>query len=326
VLAQRLAALGDLAPLTAEPSRYEGALVEAVRAFQARHGLAADGVIGKATLAHLEVTPARRARQIELTLERLRWTPLLQGPRMVVINIPEFVLRAYQVSEGRIQVQREMKVVVGEAADLRTPLFDEDMRFVEFSPYWNVPSSIARRELVPRLRRDPDHFAREGFEFVSADGRVDTALSAGQLAAVLAGRSRIRQRPGERNAVGGIKFAFPNRTNIYLHDTPSTRLFERDRRDFSHGCIRVEHPLALAAFVLQDMPGWDEARLRGAMAAGRSSTVRLAQPVPVLIAYGTALVKGGRIHFFDDLYGHDRTLDDALVEARAARRAAYSRE
>ncbi|PXW99444.1 murein L,D-transpeptidase YcbB/YkuD [Sphaerotilus hippei] len=320
LLTQRLSLLGDL-PGSALPGagatgRLDPALVEAVQSFQQRHGLTADGVIGAATLAQLQFTPAARVRQIELSLERLRWTPLTQAARMVVVNIPEFVLRAYEVHDGRIEVRHEMKVVVGKALDTRTPLFDEDMRFIEFSPYWNVPPSIARAELVPRLRREPGHWGREGFEFVAADGSVHTALSAAGLDAVLAGQSRIRQRPGPRNALGDIKFVFPNQDHIYLHHTPSTGLFTRDRRDFSHGCIRVEQPVALATFVLAHQPGWTEARIREAMERGESRTLRLDEPLPVLIAYGTALVKHGRIHFFDDLYGLDRLLDAALRRPR----------
>lgn len=312
LLAQRLEALDDLAPDLPLPPRYEGALIEAVQAFQQRHGLSADGVIGKATLAQLQVSPAARVRQIELMLERLRWTPLMQGPRMIVINLPEFVLRAYDVQDGRIIVRQEMKVIVGKALDTRTPLFDEDMRFIEFSPYWNVPPSIARAETVPRLRRDPGYFARSGLEFVFPDGRVDRALAAASLDAVLAGKARIRQRPGPKNALGDIKFVFPNRSNIYLHHTPATQLFGRDRRDFSHGCIRVEEPVALAKFVLEGLPAWSEDRIRQAMGRGESSTLRLTEPVPVLIAYGTTLVKEGRIYFFEDIYGLDRQLDAAL--------------
>ena len=216
-----------------------------MRAFQQRHGLTTDGVIGKATLAQLQVPPAARARQLELMLERLRWTPLLQGPRMVVINIPEFVLRAYEVQGERIVVRETMKIIVGKALNTRTPLFVEQMRFIEFQPFWNVPPSIARGEVVPRLRRDPGYWDREGFEFVVGSGVV-TDLSPTLLDEVVAGRARIRQRPGPKNALGDIKFVFPNNDNIYLHHTPAVRLFERDRRDFSHGCIRVEQPVALA--------------------------------------------------------------------------------
>jgi len=324
-LAQRLALLGDLASLPpAPPERYDGAVVDAVRAFQRRHGMADDGVIGAATLARLQVAPLARARQLELALERLRWTPLLHEPRTVVINIPEFVLRAYDVEDGRIVVRHAMKVIVGKAMDTRTPLFDADLRFIEFRPYWNVPPSIARAELVPRLRRDPPYWTREGFEFVAPDGRVDTVLSAAALDAVLAGRLRIRQRPGPRNALGDIKFVFPNHDNIYLHHTPSTELFERQRRDFSHGCIRVERPVDLATFVLHGMPQWNEARIRQAMERDESATLRVAEPVRVLIAYGTALVKDDRVHFFDDLYGHDRLLDAALRRVAVQRQAERS--
>jgi murein L,D-transpeptidase YcbB/YkuD len=303
-LQERLAVLGD--------GDASVPLDTALRAFQRRHGLDDDGVLGRATWAALQVTPAQRARQIELTLERLRWTPLLQGERMIVINVPEYVLRAYQVVDGRIRVQETMKVVVGKAADTRTPLIDEDLRFIEFSPYWNVPPSIARNELVPRLRRDPAHWAREGYEFVGPGGQVETALSAARLDLVPGGGWRIRQRPGPRNALGDIKFVFPNAEHIYLHHTPSVQLFDRARRDFSHGCIRIERPEALAAWVLRDQPGWDAARIREAMTAGRSNTLQLAAPIPVLIAYGTTLVKDGRIHFYDDVYGLDRRLDAAL--------------
>ncbi|MCX7255479.1 MAG: L,D-transpeptidase family protein [Polaromonas sp.] len=313
VLAQRLVALGDLAPDVALPTKYEGLLVPAVQSFQTRHGIAPDGVIGKSTLVQLQVTPAARVRQIELALERLRWTPFKQGPRMVVINIPEFVLRAYDVEGERIHVRQEMRIVVGKALDRRTPLFNEEMRFVEFSPYWNVPPSIARAEIIPQLRRDPGYLAREGMEFVSADGAlVDSAVTPARLKAVLAGQWRIRQRPGPKNALGDIKFVFPNTDNIYLHHTSAVNLFERERRDLSHGCIRVEKPVALAKFVLGNMPQWSEERIKKAMNRGESSTLRLTEPIPVVIAYETALVKDGAIYFFEDIYGLDRRLDAAL--------------
>ncbi len=312
LLAQRLFLLGDLAPGAPVGERLDGELLAALRAFQARHGLAADGVLGAGTHAALEMPPEARARQVALTMERLRWTPLMQGPRMIVVNIPEYVLRAYEVVDGRIEVRLSMRVIVGKALDHATPLFDERLRSIEFSPYWNVPASIARQETVPRLRRDPGHWARQGFEFVGGDGSVDTALTPAKLDAVLAGRLRIRQRPGPANALGDIKFVFPNSDNIYLHHTPSVGLFARERRDFSHGCIRVEDPVALARFVMDGMPGWDEPRIRAQMAAGTSTHVALRDPLPVLIAYGTVLVKQGRPHFFADVYRHDARLQAAL--------------
>src|SRR6185369_4710560 len=153
------------------------------------------------------------------------------------------------------------------------------------SPYWNVPPSIARQEGVPRLRRDPAYFQKQGFEFVTAAGEVVTTLAPAHLEAVLQGGWRVRQRPGPLNALGDIKFVFPNADNIYLHHTPAPQLFERDRRDFSHGCVRVQEPVALAQFVLRDDPSWTEERIRQAMESGTSSTLKLKQPLPVLIAY-----------------------------------------
>jgi len=285
--------------------------VKAVMAFQARHGLNADGVIGRNTYAQLNVPPAARIRQIELTLERLRWTPLMLGQRMIVVNVPEFVLRAYDTRNGGAQIS--MNVVVGKALDTRTPLFAEDMRFIEFSPYWNIPPSVARAETIPALRRDPGYFTRQGLEFVSPDGKVIPVSSKASLDAVMEGRLRIRQRPGPDNALGDIKFVFPNNDNIYLHHTPAVQLFQRDRRDFSHGCIRVEAPVALARFVLQDQPEWTEERIVAAMKSGKSSTLRLKRTVPVLIAYATAMVRGdGKVYFFNDIYGNDALLDQAL--------------
>lgn len=330
LLAKRLHALGDL-PLNANAiagdNRYEGAVVDAVRSFQERHGLAADGVIGTATWQQLEVAPAARALQIALAMERLRWTPFMQGPRMVVINVPEFVLRAYEVNGAHIDVRLTSRVVVGKAVGTRTPLFGAPMRFIEFSPYWNVPPSIASKETAPRLRRDPAYFEREGFEFVAPSGEVMRTLTAANLDAVLRGGWRIRQRPGPLNALGGIKFVFPNHDNIYLHHTPATELFERDRRDFSHGCIRVQMPVELAQFGLKDEPGpdagaWTESRIRDEMASGESKTLALHRPLAVLIAYSTVIVKQGKVFFFADVYGHDARLARALKDAQGNFRAA----
>ncbi|PLP97229.1 L,D-transpeptidase family protein [Cupriavidus pauculus] len=321
-LAQRLEALGDLLPAgTAVPQRYEGALVDAVKAFQTRHALDADGVIGAGTLAQLNVTPAARVDQIALTMERLRWTPLTDGPRMIVVNVPEFVLRAYDYDEGKLDIKLEMKVIVGKALDTRTPLFKEDMRYIEFSPYWNVPSSIARKEVIPKSQRDPGYFTRQGFEFVYGT-QANATFSQANVDAVLNGQARIRQRPGPLNALGDIKFIFPNNQAIYLHHTPTPQLFNRGRRDFSHGCIRVEDPVALAQFTLQGMPEWTPERIREAMTAGKSKTVALQQPVPVVLAYGTAIARAdGRVYFVPDIYGQDKLLDQALRQRTGAKPA-----
>ena len=320
-LAQRLEALRDLPPGTAVPQRYEGALVDAVKAFQTRHALDADGVIGPGTLAQLNVSPAARVQQIVLTMERLRWTPLAEGPRMIVVNVPEFVLRAYDYENDKLDIKLEMKVIVGKALDTRTPLFKEDMRYIEFSPYWNVPSSITRREVIPRIQRDPAYFTKQGFEFVNGT-QASTVLSQANIDAVLNGQARIRQRPGPLNALGDIKFVFPNNQAIYLHHTPSPQLFSRGRRDFSHGCIRVEAPVELAKFVMKGMPEWTEPRIREAMSAGKSKTVSLQQPIPVVLAYGTAIARAdGRVYFVPDIYGQDILLDQALRQRAGTRPA-----
>ena len=217
LLTQRLVALGDLPPGTAVPEVYDDVLQQGVKAFQQRHALVADSVVGKATLAQLEVSPAARVRQIELAMERLRWTPLREAPRMIVVNIPEFVLRAYAVHEGKASMRLAMNVIVGKAVQTQTPLFEEEIRFIEFSPYWNVPPSIARKEVLPRLRRDPAYFDQQGFEFVSVSdvSQVQTTLSSEYLDAVELGKMRIRQRPGPQNALGDIKFALRGQHDLF---------------------------------------------------------------------------------------------------------------
>ncbi|WP_284155475.1 L,D-transpeptidase family protein [Sulfuricystis multivorans] len=301
LLARRLTALGDLSPATPPPARYEGELIDAVKAFQRRHGLEADGVIGKHTLAALNIPPATRLKQIELNLDRLRQLPF--ASRHLLVNVPEFVLRAYAGDEEKLRI----RIIVGSAHNhTPTPLFVEEMRYLEFSPYWNVPPSIARKELVPLLRRDPGYFTAEGFEF--HDGRRETsaALTEESLDAVLQGRLQLRQRPGPKNALGGVKFVFPNRDNIYMHYTPALRLFAKARRDFSHGCIRVEDPVALVRFVLNDDPAWPKEGILAAMQSGQTRIVRLPEPVPVIITYLTAVADGPeKVSFFPDIYELD---------------------
>lgn len=315
LLRERLVVLGDM-PASAPPNvAYDATLVEGVKTFQRRHGLTDDGVIGPKTLAALNTSPAQRAEQIALSMERLRWTPLHQGDRLIAVNLPGFMLYAYEINaQGEVRIDVEMRVVVGRSLNHRTPVFDEDMRFIEFSPYWNVPPSIARGETIPALRKDPDYLQKQQMEFVDAAGNVSTAVTPEKIQAVLDGQLRIRQRPGSHNALGAIKFIFPNNENIFLHHTLSTHLFDRDRRDLSHGCIRVEGPVELAKFVLANDPEWTEDRIREAMDAGTSKTIRLKDPIPVLIGYSTVLTRNGTVFFYPDLYGHDATLRKALSQ------------
>ena len=313
ILRQRLVVLGDLPDTAIAGGVYDGDLVAGVKAFQSRHGLTVDGVIGPRTLAALNVSPAQRVEQIALSMERLRWTPLHQGNRLIAVNLPGFMLYAYEIdAQGEVRIDVEMRVVVGRSLNHRTPVFDEDMRFIEFSPYWNVPPSIARGETIPALRKDPNYLQKQQMEFVDSSGKVSTAVTPEKIQAVLNGQMRIRQRPGSHNALGAIKFIFPNNDNIFLHHTPSVHLFDRDRRDLSHGCIRVEQPVELAKFVLANEPQWAEQRIREAMDAGTSKTIRLNDPIPVLIGYSTVLTRNGTVFFYPDLYGHDASLLKAL--------------
>lgn len=317
MITQRLVALGDMPVESFASTQYSPETAEGIMAFQERHGLEPDGVIGRQTIAALDVSPAGRVRQIELTMERLRWTPLLKAPRVIVVNVPENYLDAYEVKGDEIELKARMRVITGNAPDNRTPIFDLEMTAIEFSPYWNVPYSIASKELVPELRDYPNRFVRQGFEFVSGGG-VIREFSYSSLDAVMRGEMRIRQRSGPKNAMGPIKFVMPNKDSIYLHYTASPRLFERYRRDLSHGCVRVEQPVELAKFVLRNQPEWDEARIRAAMDSGESYTLPLQEPVRVVIAYKTVKVRDdGQILFFADVYGQDRLLDRALRGAQS---------
>ncbi len=315
LLAERLHALGDLSAGAGDaPDTYDTALQDGVRAFQARHTLDTDGVLGRATLAALNVAPAARVRQIELALERLRMTPLPAAERFITVNVPEFMLRAWEHEGAAAHERFAMRVIVGKALDTRTPLFDENMLWIEFNPYWNIPRSITRRETLPKLHANPGYLAAQGMEFVGPGGERSTAVTPEMLAAVEDGAWRVRQRPGRLNALGDIKFVLPNNQAIYLHHTPSVGLFNRARRDFSHGCIRVEEPVELAHWVLADDSDWSEARIRDSMGRSRTITARLPTPVPVLIVYRTATVQDGRVHFAPDLYGQDALLERALQQ------------
>jgi murein L,D-transpeptidase YcbB/YkuD len=314
MLIQRLEALGDMPADSMISTHYTADVVKGVMAFQERHGLEPDGVIGRQTIAALDVSPAARVRQIQLTMERLRWTPIMQAPRTIVVNVPENYLEAYDLGDGGIELKTRMRVITGNAPKNRTPIFDLNLRAIEFSPYWNVPYSIASKELVPELRKYPARFDKQGFEFVSGN-RVIPEFSFDALDAVVRGEMRIRQRPGPKNAMGLVKFIMPNRDNIYLHYTASPRLFERYRRDLSHGCVRVQKPVELAKFVLQNDPQWDEARITAAMEGGNSTILNLSDTVRVVIAYKTVRVRDdGQVLFFADVYGQDMLLERALRE------------
>jgi murein L,D-transpeptidase YcbB/YkuD len=291
-------------------------LVEAVKRFQARHGLERDGRIGAATLAELNTPLSRRVLQLQLTLERWRWIPHEFAQPLIVVNIPEFELRALNRS---YRTELEMRVVVGRAYKHQTPVFAADMKHVIFRPYWNVPPSIQRAEIVPKIKRDRSYLEKNGFEVVTSKDVVVTAgvVDDSTLAQLRAGKLLIRQTPGPKNSLGLVKFLFPNQHDVYLHDTPAVELFSRPRRDFSHGCIRVEKPGLLAAWVLRDKPEWSPDRIAEAMNGNKTLQVNLDTPIPVLVVYSTALVLGnGEVHFFRDIYGQDAALEERLAAGR----------
>jgi murein L,D-transpeptidase YcbB/YkuD len=304
-LYERLVLLGDL-PADAPPPTegvYGEELREGVEHFQARHGLDDDGVLGRGTVAALNVPPARRARQLELTLERLRWLPDFAPGPLIAVDLPAYRLWAIRV--GSDEAPLEMRVVVGTAVKTETPLFVGQMRYLEFNPYWNVPRSILVKEILPRLEGNPGYLARNDMETVPPGASVDD---------LRAGRARVRQRPGPKNSLGAVKFAMPNPMDIYLHSTPARELFRRSRRDLSHGCIRVEHPAALAQFVLGDQPQWDADSIQEALESGPTRHVSLSRPIPVVIFYATAMVdRDGTARFVADVYGRDSLLERELT-------------
>jgi murein L,D-transpeptidase YcbB/YkuD len=316
-LERLLRLLGDLPASTGvQPGspNYDGPLVDAVKRFQARHGLTSDGQIGKPTLVRLNTPLSKRVHQLELTLERFRWLPHEFPYPPVIVNIPEFRLRALNPSN---LAELEMKVVVGGAYGHQTPIFSAGMKEVIFRPYWNVPRSILVAELLPKIRTDRSYLARNDYEVVTSQERV---VSRGDvddqvLELLSVGKLQVRQVPGLKNALGGVKFIFPNEHNVYLHDTPSVALFSRSRRDFSHGCIRVERPDLLAAWVLRDKPEWTTERIAAAMQGETMLRVPLDREIPVLIVYATAVALGnGEVRFFDDIYKQDAGLDRLLAE------------
>ncbi len=316
-LMRLLRLVGDLpSDAKVDPGKavYEGALVDAVKNFQRRHGRDSNGRIDAQTLADLNVPLSRRVEQMKLTLERWRWLPESYQKAPIVANIPEFRLRAY---DKDFNIGVTMKVVVGKSYGHNTPVFTENMRYVIFRPYWEVPPSIIRGEIIPHIVKDPNYLAAKGFEVVDARQKLVSAgaVSSDMLEQLRAGKLFVRQIPGPKNSLGLAKFLFPNSYNVYMHDTPAPELFSQSRRDFSHGCIRLERPADLAAWVLRDNPGWTPERIRAAMDGSMPVQVNLAHPIPVLIVYATVIVlEDGLVHFYDDIYKQDTALQQVLAK------------
>jgi murein L,D-transpeptidase YcbB/YkuD len=316
-LGRFLQIIGDIpsgVQLNPNATIYDGALVAGVKHYQDRHGETPSGNLDARTINELNTPPAARIRQIKLTLERWRWLPHSFPQPPVVVNLPEYRVRAMN-PDGTVAFYKN--VIIGKAYGHKSPVFQKDIQYVVFRPYWEVTPSIQRSEIVPHIQKDPNYIAKHNFEVVTSKGEVvtDNQVSPEVLEGIRSLHLMVRQKPGDTNSLGLVKIIFPNPDNVYLHGTDAPGLFSQDVRDFSHGCIRVEKPEDLVAWVLRNNPGWDLERVRATMNGEKNNLqVNLATRIPVLIVYGTATVnEENQIRFFDDIYGYDAELEKALA-------------
>lgn len=274
-------------------NRYDDTLAGAVKQFQDRHGLAVNGLLNKATMVELNVPLKSRIRQILVNMERSRWLPVTLNTDYLAVNIPEFKLHVYHADS----LLWSCSVVVGQTMH-QTTLFYGEVKYVVFSPYWNVPQSIVRKEIIPGIKKDPGYINKHDMEII---GHQD-------------GLPVVRQKPGPENSLGLVKFLFPNSYNIYLHDTPSKSLFGETTRAFSHGCIRIVEPVKLANFLLKNSKEWDSEKIDKAMHLGKERYVTLDEKVPVFIAYFTAFTdRNNRLNFRKDIYNLDEHLASMIL-------------
>jgi len=284
---KRLNMSGDM-PIVDTTALFNDTLEVAIKSYQERHGFNPSGIITEELIKEMNVPALYRLEQILMNMDRMRWLAADQSGRLIVVNIPEFKLH---VTENGKKVF-DMVVVVGKEGH-NTMMFNGDLNQVVFSPHWNVPQSIVRNEILPAMESNPGYLESQNMEIVENDGVYPV----------------IRQRPGRGNALGKVKFLFPNSFNIYFHDTPSKSLFEKDKRAFSHGCIRLKEPAKMARYVLSNQPEWTDSRIEAAMNSGIEKFVKVKDPIPVVITYYTAWVdESGKLHFREDIYGHDQRL------------------
>lgn len=310
-IALRLRYWGDLADTEQVFSQFEPDLVGAVKRFQFRHGLKQDGILGKATLTQLNVTPAERARQLVANLERWRWLGEDFGHRFLLVNIADFSLTVYEAGQPVVR----MPVIVGRHYR-KTPVFSDKMRYLVFNPTWTVPVKLAVQDKLPDIQKDPEYLQRMGFKVYphGSSAEVDAATIDWQSLAPRNFPYRLVQMPGPLNALGQVKFMFPNRYDVYLHDTPARELFKEEDRAFSSGCIRVADPMALAEYLLADQ-GVDRSTITQWLEAGEIKTVNLKEALPIHIEYWTAWVdREGALHFRKDVYNRDAPLIAALAQ------------
>ena len=315
-LRERLRLEGDLQTKgkAQDSASFDESLDQAVRRFQRRHGLEPDGVVSAATRAELNVSAAARAEQIALNLERWRWLPQDLGRRRILVNIAAQELQVVEDEE----VVLSMRVVVGMQYK-RTPVFSDTVRYIVLNPNWHVPRSIAVEELIPKVQADPTYLERFGMKLMTTgpnSQEVDPSTIDWTSVRADSFPYRFRQEPGRLNALGRIKFMFPNQYDVYLHDTPSRSLFERAQRDFSHGCIRVEKPMDLATYLMRKNSKWGREAIETALDEGTERTIYLPKPMPIHLLYWTAWADGdGTIQFRTDINALDKSLANALQAA-----------
>jgi murein L,D-transpeptidase YcbB/YkuD len=285
---ERLFSLGDIA-INNQSNIFDKVLEEGVKTFERRLGYKEDGIINTILLTEMNYPIEKRIEQILVNMERTRWVPVQLKSNYLLINIPEYKLHVYEHDS----LAFSMNVVVGKYQH-KTAIFNGDIKYVVFSPYWNIPASILKNETLPAIRRNPKYLAQHNMEW-----------NAGH----------IRQKPGPNNSLGLVKFLFPNTHSIYLHDTPAKSLFDEDKRAFSHGCIRIAEPKKLAQYLLRNDPNWDDEKITAAMNNGVEKFVPLKNTVPVFIAYFTAWVdKQGKLNLRNDVYKRDSRLAKMILK------------
>ena len=291
VIKKRLQLSGDMSG-TDTSQVFNDSLEAAVKNFQLRHGYKPTGTISDSLIKDMNVPVTLRLEQILMNMERMRWLSIEAKGNLIVVNIPEFMMHVYEGNQKAF----DMIVVVGKEGH-NTMMFNGDLNQVVFCPYWNVPSSIVKKEILPDIAKNPNYLAKENMEITGNEGGLPV----------------IRQKPGGKNALGKVKFLFPNSFNIYFHDTPSKSLFEKDKRAYSHGCIRLKEPVKLAEYVLRNQPEWTPEKIADAMSTDEQRFVKVKDPIPVIITYYTAWVDdNGQLNFRDDIYGHDAKLSGKM--------------
>lgn len=323
-LRSRLIVSGDLDESTDDHSLFDQVLEQGVRRFQKRHGLDIDGIVGPATLAALNVPVEEHIRQIKVNMERWRMLPHDFGRRYILVNIPNFELGVVEDD----QILMTMRVVVGRTSR-RTPVFSGTMTYMELNPYWHIPPTIAREDILENIWKDPEYLLKTNIRVfknwkaqapeINPDSIDWSQITAKNLS------FKLRQEPGPSNALGRIKFMFPNKFDVYLHDTPARALFKKTKRSSSSGCIRVEKPIELAEYLLRDDPKWTHEEILAAINSNKRQVVLIREPIAVHVLYRTAWVdEDDTIHFRDDIYGRDKMLDEALNERPPSPLTKYS--